>query len=93
VQPASLAAWGSSPALPCPALPCPALPGHQRGLGQRLELGKLARTLGHWARIWQPKERDLNCALEHGLYVSPDMLLFVMQGTEEVLVLFVFHLI
>lgn len=43
--------------------------------------------------IWQGMEEDLNFALKRGLYLSVDMLLFVIHDIKEILVVFVFHLI
>lgn len=49
----------------------------------------LLRPSGTEVSLWQQTEEDLNFVLNHGLYLSLDMI----QDIKEILVLFVFHLI
>lgn len=53
----------------------------------------LLRPSGTQLSVWQRTEEDLNFALKSCLYLSPDMLLFMIQDIKEILVLFVSHLI
>lgn len=53
----------------------------------------LLRPSGTELSVWQQTEKDLNFILKCGLYLSLDMLLFMIQDIKEILVLFVFHLI
>lgn len=53
----------------------------------------LLRPAGTELSIWQGTEEDLSCAIKHGLHLSLDMLLFVIQDIKENLVLYVLHFI
>lgn len=77
----------SSPRVALPALPSALL------MPTAVAKETLLRPSGTELRLWQGMEVNLNFALKHGLYLSLDMLLFMIQDINENLVLIVFHLI
>lgn len=71
------------PGAALPALPMPAAVAKET----------LLRPSGTEHSLWQGTEEDLNFAIKGGLYLSLDMLLFMIWDTKEILELFVFHVI